>query len=83
GNKLFYLTMGNRLMEADLATSGESLQVKSIEPLFELSLPTTTAPLFDVSRDGNRFIVAASADPAASDSITLLLNWPERLQEGQ
>jgi len=83
GNKLFYLTMGNRLMEADLATSGESLQVKSIEPLFELSLPTTTAPLFDPTRDGSRFIVATSADPAASDSISLLLNWPEQLKEGR
>ncbi len=83
GNKLSYLTMGNRLMEADLAMSGDSLTVKSIEPLFQLSLPTTNAPLFDVSRDGSRFIVATSADPAASDSITLLLNWPERLKEGQ
>ncbi|MGH9717485.1 MAG: protein kinase domain-containing protein, partial [Candidatus Acidiferrales bacterium] len=80
GNKLFFLTMGNRLMEADLTMKGDSLQVKSIEPLFQMSLPTTNAPLFDVTRDGSRFIVATSADPAASGSITLLLNWPELAQ---
>jgi len=75
GGKLFFLTMGNRLMEASLATSGKSLQVQSIEPLFQLDLPTMSAPLYDVTPDGSRFMVAASADPNASQSITLLLNW--------
>ena len=55
GGRLFFLTMGNRLMEADLKTAGGSLQVKSIEPLFRLNLPRTNAPLFDVTPDGTRF----------------------------
>ena len=79
-NKLYFLSMGNRLMEANLETSGKSLQVKSIEPLFRLDLPTTLAPLFDVTPDGSRFIVAASADPNASQSITLLLNWEAEMK---
>jgi Tol biopolymer transport system component len=81
GDKLFFATMGNRLMEADLAVSGKSLQVKSIEPLFQLSLPRTEAPLYDVTPDATRFIVATSADPAAANSITLLLNWPSLLNQ--
>jgi Tol biopolymer transport system component len=80
GDKLFFATMGNRLMEADLATSGKSLQVQSLQPLFQLDLPTTSAPLFDVTRDGSRFIVATSANPSASQSITLLLNWEGELE---
>ena len=80
GGKLFFLTMANRLMEANLATSGKSLQVQSLEPLFQLDLPTTEAPLYDVTPDGSRFIIAASADPNASQSITLLLNWEATLK---
>ena len=80
GNKLFFTTMGNRLMEARLATSGKSVQVQSIEPLFPLDLPTTSGPLYDVTSDGSRFIVAASADPTASQSITLFLNWEAELK---
>jgi eukaryotic-like serine/threonine-protein kinase len=79
GDKLFFLSMGNRMMEADVVASGKSLQVKSIEPLFSSSLPRTSAPLFDVTSNGTRFVVAASADPAAANSITLLLNWPALL----
>ncbi len=79
GDKLFFLTMGNRLMEADLKVNGDSLQVNSITPLFQLHLPVTNAPLFDVTPDGKRFIVATAADPEAANSISLLLNWPAML----
>ena len=76
GDKLFFLTMGNRLMEADLKANGNSLQIQSITPLFQLSLPVTEAPLYDVTANGQRFIVATAADSASADSISLLLNWP-------
>ncbi len=80
-DRLFYLTMGNRLMEADLKTSGKSLQVESIKPLFKLDLPVQSAPMFDVTPDGRRFIATVSTDPEASRSITLLLDWPEMLKK--
>ncbi len=81
GDKLFFLTMGNRLMEADLKVTGNSLQVQSITPLFQLSLPMTNAPLYDVTPDGERVIVATAADPEAASSISLLLNWPSALKQ--
>jgi len=81
GGKLFFPTMGDRLMEADLATSGKSLRVKSIEPLFQLNLPVTTDPLFDVTPDGKQFIVVTTTDPAASHSISLMLDWPAMLKQ--
>ncbi len=76
GGRLFFLSMRNRLMEADLKLGDGALRVSSITPLFQLDLPRTSAPLYDVTPDGNRFLVAASTDPAAASSITLLLNWP-------
>jgi eukaryotic-like serine/threonine-protein kinase len=83
GDKLFFLTMGDRLMEANLAASGQSLQAQSIEPLFQMDLAWgggAGGPQYDVSREGSRFIVATSIDPNASQSITLLLNWEAELE---
>jgi hypothetical protein len=80
---LYFLTMGNRLMEADLATSGKSVQVKSLHPLFQLNLPSMHLPLFDVSPDGSRFLVVTSIDPNAARSIGLLLNWQSKLKGHQ
>jgi len=45
----------------------------------QIRLPRINAPLYDVTPDATRFIVATSVDPAAANSITLLLNWPSLL----
>ncbi|MEJ2009548.1 MAG: hypothetical protein P8Z30_15555, partial [Acidobacteriota bacterium] len=77
---LYFLSMGNRLMEADLTMTRGSVQVKAIHPLFQLNLPSFDDPLFDVSADGSRFLVVTSTDPNASRSIGLLLNWQSKLK---
>ena len=72
---LFFFTTGNQLMKAELNLSGQSLQVKSLRPMFQLNLADIAAPLFDVSADGQR-LVAVTPARAESNSISLLLNWP-------
>src|SRR5579862_1451736 len=78
--RLYFLTMGNRLMEADLATSGASLRVKEFHPLFHVNLPSFSDPFFDVSADGSRFLFITSADPNASQFVTVLLDWESKLK---
>ena len=65
-------------MKAELTLTGESLQVKSLRPLFQINLADTPAPLFDVSADGQR-VLAVTRARAESSSISLLLNWPTLL----
>jgi len=80
--RLYFLTMGNRLMEADLAVSASSVRVNAIHPLFAIRPPNMAMPLFDVTADGQKFIVATSDAPEAS-SITLVANWTELLASRQ
>jgi len=77
---LYFETMGNRLMEAELGFSGGAAQVKALHPLFQLNLPSFADPFYDVSPDGSRFLVIASADPNASRFIGLLLDWEAKLK---
>ncbi len=77
---LFFFTTGNQLMKAELNLSAQSLQVKSLRPLFQLNLADIAAPLFDVSADGQRLIAVTPAR-AESSSISLLLNWPTLLHK--
>ncbi|MGH9775949.1 MAG: protein kinase domain-containing protein [Candidatus Acidiferrales bacterium] len=80
-DELFYVTMGNRLMAAQIHTE-PNFRVDSIRPLFQLDFPnlTSSAPLYDVSPDGQRFAVL-TADRTKSTSITLLTNWPLELKK--
>jgi hypothetical protein len=77
---LFFLTTGNQVTKAELNLGPQSLQVKSLHPLFQMNLTDTPAPLFDVSADGQRFIAVTPAR-AESSSISLLLNWPAMLHQ--
>jgi serine/threonine protein kinase len=77
---LFYMTIGNQLMKAELNLSAQSLQVKSLRRLFQVNLLDTPAPLFDVTSDGQR-ILAVTPARAESSSISLLLNWPALLNK--
>jgi dipeptidyl aminopeptidase/acylaminoacyl peptidase len=77
---LFFLSTGNQPVRAELNLSAQSLQVKSLHPLFQMNLLDMAAPLFDVTADGQR-ILAVTPARAESSSISLLLNWPAMLSK--
>jgi hypothetical protein len=78
--ELFFLTTGNQLTKAELNLGTQSLQVKSLRPLFQMNLADRPGPLFDVSADGQRFLAVTPAR-AESSSVSLLLNWPALLHK--
>jgi eukaryotic-like serine/threonine-protein kinase len=77
---LYFLSTGNQLMKAELNLTAQSLQVKSLRPLFQMNLLDISAPLFDVTADGQRFVAVTPAR-AESSSLNLLLNWPALLNK--
>jgi len=82
GKELFYVSMSNRLMSAQIHTQ-PTFGVDSIHPLFQLdfpNLPHRTLPLYDVSADGQRFAVL-TGDRSKTTTITLLTNWPSELKK--
>jgi Tol biopolymer transport system component len=82
GNELFFVNMGNRLMEAKVH-SFPSFGVDSIHPMFQLDFPNPpdrTSPLYDVSPDGERFAVLTGKNTKAN-AISLVTNWPAELKE--
>jgi eukaryotic-like serine/threonine-protein kinase len=78
--ELFFLSIGNQLMKAELNLGAQSLQVKSLRPLFQMNLAETPAPMFDVTADGQR-VLAVTPARSESSSISLLLNWPALLHK--
>ena len=57
-----------------------NFRVESIKPLFQLDFPNFSNPLYDVSADGQRFVVI-TVDRTKSASITLLTDWPAALKK--
>jgi Tol biopolymer transport system component len=65
GHEIFFLSLGQQLMAADMTKENATPQL----------LFTVSAPAFDVSRDGQRFLVAQPVDDVTKIPLTLVTNW--------
>jgi dipeptidyl aminopeptidase/acylaminoacyl peptidase len=57
GKEIFYLAPNRRLMAASVSTSRHEFTVNDYEPLFEANYPYGAYHAFDVTADGQRFLV--------------------------
>jgi serine/threonine protein kinase len=79
GRKLFYLSPARELMAVDVKTAAGTFDAREPKPLFVLSEPWTGRWRYDVSPDGQRFLVGR-ADREATPVVSLIMNWPELLR---
>ena len=67
-------------MAASVNSRGKAITVDIAMPLFDLR-PAGEGYFYDVSRDGQSFLVMTQPDPPAeTPSITLVVNWTEALK---
>jgi hypothetical protein len=67
GKEIFYAAPDRRLMSATVSLGETEVHVERIEPLFEMRYPYGAYHAFDVSPDGQRFLVnTALASAGAS-----------------
>ncbi|HSS45481.1 MAG TPA: hypothetical protein VLO07_09085, partial [Thermoanaerobaculia bacterium] len=81
GRELFFAAPGGRLMAAAVTTRGSQMEVGVPQPLFELGEAGTSALIprqYDVSPDGERFLVVRRVSSHESSPLVLDLNWTTR-----
>jgi dipeptidyl aminopeptidase/acylaminoacyl peptidase len=78
GAELFYWA-GNTLMAASVNGRGSAFEVGAVRPLFESRRREGGSSSYDVSVDGQRFLVNSVVDESAP--VTLLVNWPALLKK--
>ena len=83
GSELFYVDPTDTLLAVDVSTAGE-FTINEVARLFHQAFLRTAAGgsmSYDVSLDGQRFLVTEPADgeaAAANSSIRFVLNWPAK-----
>jgi Tol biopolymer transport system component len=79
GKELWY-RQGDRMMSVEIAAKDASLIVGKTQQLFEAdSAPGGLGPMYDVTADGQKFVIAARGNADAANPLTLVLNWPALL----
>jgi len=80
GKEIFYLSPDNKVMAAEVKANGSSFEIGAVRALFETRPYRSGGAAFDVSADGQRFIVDyAGEQPTAA--ITLVVNWTADLRK--
>ena len=74
GREVVYLGRDNRLTAVQVEERGSGLDVAAPHPLFD-TRPVGPRSFFDVSPDGQRFLINSRRSESLSSSITLLQNW--------
>jgi len=81
GKELFYVNQ-NKIMAAEVST-GAVFKAAPAKLLFETNLGGVNGAgyLYDVTGDGQRFLVKAAGGEGAQEPITLVLNWTAALKK--
>jgi eukaryotic-like serine/threonine-protein kinase len=76
GKELFYLSPERELMSVDVNSAGATFEVSSPKTLFQTQVDTASiSNRYDVSRDGQRFLMSLPAENTVSPPITVITNW--------
>ncbi|MDO8795816.1 MAG: protein kinase [Vicinamibacterales bacterium] len=87
GKELFYLSADNKLMAATVNGQGSAFEVGAVHALFEVHrrlagyLGYGAGSNYDVSPDGQRFLVNAAVSGQTTAPITLIVNWTAALKK--
>jgi dipeptidyl aminopeptidase/acylaminoacyl peptidase len=78
GRELFYRS-GNQMLGVDLAISGTSVKIGRPQTLFEGNYLEWTGGNYDVTADGERFIMVRTAN-AQTGTLSVRVNWKSEIQ---
>lgn len=80
GREIFYLALDIKLVAVEVSARGDTFEVGAGKALFE-TRPSTPGNVYDVTRDGQRFLVNTAVQAQSSSPLTLVVNWTADLKK--
>jgi len=77
--EIFYAGLSGMLMAAEVSAKGASIEVGAVRPL-RIPVMPDRPHLYDVSADGQRFLVALPQEQKSSAPLTVVQNWTALLK---
>ena len=79
-NEVFYLSLDNKLIVSEVKVYEHTLEIGATRSLFEIR-PGGPGNVYDVSADGQRFLVNMAVEQQITAPLTLVLNWTAELKK--
>jgi Tol biopolymer transport system component len=80
GREIYYLTPDNKIMAVEVGARGDTFEVGAGKALFE-TRAMRGGNVYDVTGDGQRFLVNTVVQAQTSAPLTLVVNWPASVKK--
>jgi dipeptidyl aminopeptidase/acylaminoacyl peptidase len=80
GREIFYMTPERRVQSVEIHP-GEAFRAGAPKPLFATQIARQPFASYDVTADGQRFLVTEFVQAEAPEPITLVVDWPAALRD--
>jgi len=83
GSEIFFISGDGQMMASSVKTSGGTFEFSTPKALFKtktLNVLSNTAHEFDVSPDGQRFLIGTLVGDSKAPPPTVILNWAALLK---
>jgi hypothetical protein len=85
GKELFYLAPDGKVIAVPVVPGGSTFQAGAGVPLFQTHrrehISSTDLFSYDVSADGQRFLVSTGVEGSTDSTLTAVLNWAKDLKK--
>jgi Tol biopolymer transport system component len=81
GKEIFYIGADRRLIAAEVISKGDVLELGTVRPFFSLIGAYYPGHTYDVSADGQRFLMRTGVQPANPEPLTVVQNWTAELKK--
>ncbi len=82
GKEIFYMTPDGKIMSAAVSIKGDALEVGEVKQLFgTVAVLANTAWRYDVSNDGQRFLIVPPPPQTSGEGVTIVQNWTAGLKK--
>lgn len=88
GKEIFYLGEDGKLTAVEIGINGSALELGTVRPLFKVDAVTNVGGVsfldgsaYDVTADGQRFLVNVFLEDTSSHPATLVVNWDASLKK--
>jgi len=79
GKEIFYLAPDQTLRAVSLAATAKGMEISRPTPLFEITVAPSARPQYDVTAEGQRFLVSSIAE--SETPVTVVVNWTAGLKK--
>lgn len=81
GKELYYLSDDDKVMAVEIRESGASLEIGAVRPLFQARTLSGPGRRYDVSPDGQRFLINTLEGEEELSPLTLVVNWTTEIRK--